>query len=48
MEYLLSHGERLESFIEQNPETAVTREAEWQCSLSELESRGVPVDGTVA
>jgi hypothetical protein len=36
MEYLLSHGERLDSFIEDNPETAAAREAEW------LRSRGVP------
>ena len=48
MEYLLSHGERLDSFVENNPETAAAREAEWLRSLGELESIGVPADGTVA
>jgi hypothetical protein len=42
MDYLLAHGERLDSFIEDNPETAAAREAEWLRSLSELESIGVP------
>ena len=48
MEYLLSHGERLDSFVEDNPETIAAREAEWQRSLGELESVGVPVDGNSA
>ena len=34
MEYLLSHGERLDSFIEDNPETAAKREAAWQKSMA--------------
>jgi hypothetical protein len=48
MEYLLSNGERLESFIEDNPDTQAAREAEWLRSLSELESIGVTADGTAA
>jgi hypothetical protein len=42
MQYLLSHGERLDSFIEDNPDTQAARESEWRRSLSELEKIGVP------